>query len=294
MLFIVVIGNVVLTDFRFLLSVEMFNKFRHVLHIALIISIGYMIIKAIALIKDMLLAYYERKAFKDYTFRSIRTKFQLIQRILNVIIIFALVTVVLMTFRQVRQIGGTLLASAGIAGIVIGLAAQRSLGSILTGIQIAISQPVKIEDTVVVEGTFGTVGEITLTYVVINTWDEKRLIVPINYFLEKPIQNWSRVSPEVIGKVKVYADYTLPVDELRNKFNGWINDSKLWDKRKAALLVTDANDKTIELRATMSAKNSEDAFDLECFIREKIVTWINQQYPNSLPSSRIFFHSTTA
>jgi small-conductance mechanosensitive channel len=158
---------------------------------------------------------------------------------------------------------------------------------LLAGVQIAISQPIKIGDIVIVEEQFGTIGEITLTYIVINTWDEKRLIVPINYFLEHPFQNWTRMSPEVIGQVKVYADYTLPVATVRQKFREWLESTPLWDKRSAGLQVTGANDKTIEIRATMSARNSSDSYDLECFIREHLITFIQENYPGALPTSRL-------
>lgn len=287
LLFIFIITNIVFEKFKQFILTEHFSKISHLIEIMLIISIGIFIMKVAGFLKDFILHYYEKRKRIDYSLRSAKTKYQLLLRIVNVVILLCVVFAVLITFPQIRELGGALIASAGVAGIVIGFAAQKSLGSLFAGIQIALSQPIKIDDTIVVEGTFGTVGEITLTYVVINTWDEKRLIVPVNYFLEKPFENWTRNSPEVVSIVKVCADYTLPIVEVRAAFYGWIEKSKLWDKRKAALLITDADDKTIEVRATMSAKNSSDAFDLECYIREKLVTFINEKYPLSLPSARI-------
>jgi len=192
-----------------------------------------------------------------------------------------------MTFDSIRQIGTTLLASAGVVGLVIGFAAQKSLGTLFAGLQIAIAQPIRIDDTVVVEEQFGTIGEITLTYVVINSWDGRRLVVPINYFLEHPFENWTRTSPEVVGKVKFYADYSLPVAEVREQFNKWLENEPLWDKRTSNFIVSNATENTIELRATMSARNSDDAFTLECRMREKLIGHIHNNFPQCLPQKRL-------
>jgi small-conductance mechanosensitive channel len=291
-LFIVIAIAISITSFQNYFSKEVYNNLLHFTHILLILSISFLIIKVITFFRDLLLSYYSKKEYKDYRLRSARTKFQIIERLINVMVIIGTIAAVLMTFEQVKQIGSTLLASAGVAGIVLGFAAQRSLSTLFAGIQIAISQPVKLDDIVVVEGQFGTVGEISLTYVVLNTWDEKRLIIPINYFLEHSFENWTRSSPEVVAKVKIYADYTLPVESIRKEFLAWVHASPLWDKRKAALLVTDADDKTILVRATMSVRNSDDAFDLECYIREKLITFIRENYPNSLPTSRLDIKNT--
>jgi small-conductance mechanosensitive channel len=287
LLFLVITLNLDIQEFRAVFTLTVFQTIRKILNISLIISVGYIFLQAIAFGKSLVIMHFEKQERHDYKLRSVRTQFQLIQRILNIVVIILTITITLMTFSRVRQLGATILASAGIAGIVIGFAAQKSLGSILAGIQVAFSQPIKIDDTVVVEGQFGTVGEITLTYVVVNTWDEKRLIVPISYFLEKPFENWTRVSPEVVATIKIYTDYTLPVEQIREKFNIWLKESSLWDNRKQGLLITGANDKTIEVRATMSARNSDDAFTLECLIREKLISYIREQYPQALPSSRI-------
>lgn len=285
--FIVIALNISLERIRDDLSLNTYQNTKHTLGILLILSFSLLLVRTITMLRELALSYYTRKDSKDYILRSAKTKFQIIERVLNLVIIISTLAAVLMTFNNIKQIGTTLLASAGVAGIVLGFAAQKSLGSLFAGIQIAISQPIKIEDIVVVEGQFGTIGEITLTYVVINTWDEKRLIVPINYFLENSFENWTRISPEVVAQVKVYTDYTLPIDEVRKEFNTWLQNTNLWDKRTAALLVTDADSKTIEIRATMSARNSSDAFDLECMIREKLIRYIREKYPDALPASRV-------
>lgn len=274
------------------LSDEIFYTIRHVLFILLIIAASILLIRALTVLRELGLKHY--KTIDDdteFSLRRVKTKFILVQRILNIIIVIVMVSVILMTFENVRKIGSTLLASAGVFGLVLGFAAQKSIGTFFAGLQIAISQPIKIDDVVVVEDEFGTIGEINLTYVVVNIWDGRRLIVPVNYFLDKSFENWTRLSPKVIGKVKIYTDYSLPIDELRQQFIKWLEASPLWDKRKSGFLVTEATDKTIEIRATMSARNSDDSFDLECLIREKLITYIQQNYPGALPKSRISVES---
>ncbi|HYG51709.1 MAG TPA: mechanosensitive ion channel domain-containing protein [Flavobacteriales bacterium] len=259
----------------------------HAAKIAQLAAFGYFIIHTVSFLFELLIKYYEKKSYKDYTLRRAKTKFILIKRILHIVVIIVVTASIISTFEQARQLGTTLMASAGIAGIVIGFAAQKSLGTLFSGIQIAITQPIKLDDTVVVENQFGTIGEITLTYVVVNTWDGKRLIVPINYFLEKTFENWTRISPEIVAQVKVYSDYTLPVADVRKKVEEWLTDNPLWDKRRWNVLVTGSDDKTMTVRATMSAKDSDDAWDLECQIREKLITYIQENYPASLPVSRL-------
>jgi small-conductance mechanosensitive channel len=259
---------------------------RHGLVVLIIATTGFLITRIILVLSKLALHHYASEDPLNYAPRRAKTKFQLIQRVLNSVIIFTAFAIILMTFDSIRQVGSTLLASAGVVGIIIGFAAQKSLGTFFAGIQIAISQPIRIDDTVVVEGTFGTIGEITLTYVVLNSWDGRRLIVPINYFLEKNFENWTRTSPEVIAKVLIYADYTMPVAELREQFMKWVEASPLWDKRSKGFLVTDATERTIELRATMSARNAGDAYDLECQIREQLITYIREKHAYALPKVR--------
>jgi small-conductance mechanosensitive channel len=268
-------------------NLKFFRVARHILTISGIITSGILVIKTITVFREITFNQYKVRNPLDYSLRKTKTKFQLIQRILNFLIVFAMFAIILMTFDSIRQIGGTLLASAGVVGLVIGFAAQKSLGTLFAGIQIAISQPIRIDDVVVVEEQFGTIGEITLTYVIVNSWDGRRLVVPISYFLEKPFENWTRVSPEIVAKVKIHADYTLPIEEIRQEFKKWIEASELWDKRRCNFLVTGANDKTIEVRGTATARNSDDAYDLECIIREKLITYIREHHPTCLPTTRI-------
>jgi small-conductance mechanosensitive channel len=167
----------------------------------------------------------------------------------------------------VRQFGTSILASAGIAGVVIGFAAQKTLGNVLAGIQIALTQPLLIDDIVVVEGEFGQIEEITLTYVTVRTWDLRRMILPITYFVEKPFQNWSRISTEVLGTVILYLDYQVPLGELRVELKRLVENNPKWDRKVCGLQVIDTKPTAIEVRALVSSTDPGKAFDLRCEVR---------------------------
>src|SRR5437762_11605377 len=191
-----------------------------------------------------------------------------------------------MMFDPVRQFGTSILASAGIAGIVIGFAAQKTLGNVLAGIQIALTQPLLIGDIVVVEGEFGQIEEITLTYVTVRTWDLRRLVVPITQLVEKSFQNWSRVSTDLLGTVILYLDYQAPMGELRKELKRLVESNPKWDKRVCGLQVTDAKQSTIEVRALISGSDPGKLGDLRCEVREGLIDFLVRNYPESLPRSR--------
>jgi small-conductance mechanosensitive channel len=269
------------------MSLKYYGITRHFILVFAIAAAGFVLVRMVTLLMEITVNYYATDDLFDYSYRKAKTKFQLIHRVLNFLIVLTVASAILMTFSSIRQLGSTLLASAGVVGLIIGFAAQKSLGALFAGIQIAISQPVRIDDKVIVEGQFGTVSEITLTYVVVNIWDGRRLVVPINFFLEKSFENWTRQSPELIGKVKIFADYSLPVEEVRAEFMSWMEASALWDKRSCGLNIIDANEKNIEIQATMSAGNTDDAFALQTYIREKLITHLREKYPHCLPVARV-------
>ncbi|MHC4719751.1 MAG: mechanosensitive ion channel family protein [Planctomycetota bacterium] len=192
----------------------------------------------------------------------------------------------LMTFPKVRQLGTTILASAGIIGIVVGMAAQRTIGTFIAGIQIAVTQPIRVDDVVIVENEWGRIEEITLTYVVVKIWDLRRLIVPITYFIEKPFQNWTRKTADILGTVFIYVDYTVPFDAMREQLQKILNESELWDKKVCVLQVTNATERTVEVRALMSAADASTAWSLRCEVREKLIEFIRNKYPQALPKFR--------
>lgn len=212
-------------------------------------------------------------------------------RVISNIIVGAVIVLVasfmLMTFPAVKQIGVSLLASAGVLGVVLGFAAQKTLGNVIAGIQIALAQPIRLDDAVVVENEWGWIEEITLTYVVVRIWDLRRLVLPISYFVEKPFQNWTRTSADILGSVFLYTDYTVPVEEVRAELGRLLEKSTYWDKKVNVLQVTNATDRTIELRALMSAENSPTAWNLRCEIRERLLEFLQRKYPKSLPRSRV-------
>jgi small-conductance mechanosensitive channel len=191
-----------------------------------------------------------------------------------------------MLFSEVRHVGTSLLASAGIVSIVAGVAAQKPLANVLAGFQIALAQPVRVDDVVIVEGEWGRIEEITLTYVVVHVWDDRRLVLPLSYFIEKPFQNWTRTSSELLGSVFVWVDYTFPVEEGRAALKEIIDASPRWDKRFWNLQVTDADARTMQLRVLATAANASQAFDLRCEIREKFIAHIQKHHPQSLPRVR--------
>jgi len=192
----------------------------------------------------------------------------------------------LMTFEKVRQLGTSILASAGVIGIIVGVAAQRTIATFLAGIQIAVTQPIRIDDVVIVENEWGRIEEITLTYVVVRIWDLRRLVLPITYFIEKPFQNWTRVTADILGTVFIYVDYTVPIQAVREELHRILQNSKLWDKKVWGLQVTNTTEHTVELRALMSAPDASSAWDLRCEVRERLVEFIQKNYPDGLPKVR--------
>jgi small-conductance mechanosensitive channel len=254
--------------------------------ILLIISFAGLLISTIKVFEDYVYHTYDLNKDDNLRERKIRTQLQFIRKVIVVMIVLITIAIVLLSFDNVRKIGAGLLTGVGIGGIIIGIAAQKSLANFLAGFQIAFTQPIRIDDVLVVEGEWGRVEDITLTYVVLNIWDQRRLILPINYFIEKPFQNWTRTTSEILGTVFIYVDYTLPVDDLRSELTRLLELSALWDKRVGILQVTDAKERTMELRALVSARNSSQAFDLRCYIRENLVKYIQEHNPESLPKNR--------
>lgn len=219
--------------------------------------------------------------------RSNLTKMKIFEKIIVSIISLISVGVCLMTIDSVKSIGVSLLTSAGIAGIIVGFAAQKSIATVLAGIQIAITQPIRLDDVVIVEGEWGRIEEITLTYVVVKIWDERRLVLPIIYFLEKPFQNWTRNTSQILGTIFLYVDYSLPVDDLRKQLQLYVKDNPRWDGRVANIQVTDAKQNYKELRVLLSGRDSSLNWDLRVEIREKLLDYINANYPDSFVKIRL-------
>jgi len=219
--------------------------------------------------------------------RKIHTQVHVIQKILIFFIGLVAVGCTLMLFDAVRKFGTTLLASAGLAGIVLGFAAQQTISNLLAGIQIAITQPIRLDDVVIVEGEWGRIEEISLTYVVVRIWDLRRLILPISYFTSKAFQNWTRISSEILGTIYLYVDYSAPIDAIRSEAERIVQSSPLWDGKTCSMIVADATEKTLQIRVLISAVDSGAAFDLRCLVREKLVEFLQANHPGALPRIRL-------
>jgi small-conductance mechanosensitive channel len=254
--------------------------------ILLIIAFSFLIVRGINAVQSALMSRHRLDVPDNLSARRIYTQVSVIRKIIVTAVVILATGSILMMFDPVRQFGTSILASAGIAGIVIGFAAQKTLGNVLAGIQIALTQPVLIDDVVVVEGEFGQIEEITLTYVTVRTWDLRRMILPITYFVEKPFQNWSRVSTELLGTVILYLDYQAPMGELRKELKRLVENNPKWDKRVCGLQVTDAKQSTIEVRALVSARDAGKLGDLRAEVREGLIQFLVRNYPGSLPRQR--------
>lgn len=259
--------------------------------VLLIVSLAWMLIAGIRTFRRIFMEQFDVSKEDNLRSRKFQTQFNILERIIIFLIFIVSIGLILMLFDDVKRIGISLFASAGIAGVIIGLAAQRIIATVIAGLQIAITQPIRMDDVVIIENEWGRIEEITLTYVVVRIWDLRRLIVPSTYFFEKPFQNWTRTSAEILGTVFIYTDYQVSFDALRNELTRLLESSPLWDKKVNVLQVTDAKQNGIEVRALMSAKDSPTAWDLRVFVREKLIEFLQKNYPESLPRTRILIEN---
>lgn len=260
--------------------------FHGVAKVILIITLAVILIRAVYLAVDWLTIRYQIDKVDGFKERALRTQLHLIKRFLIVLISVICLSLLLISFESVRELGEGILASATVVTGIIIFSAQKVLGNILAGLQIAFTQPIRLGDVVIVEKEYGVIEDITLTYVVVKIWDERRLVLPISYFIEKPFENWTRYSTELIGTIFLYADYRINVDLVREEFNRVVTDAELWDKRVKALQVTDAKNETIELRMLVSASTAARLWDLRCYVREKMIDYIQKRFPDCLPRRR--------
>ena len=260
----------------------------HGFSLAAIFIGGWLVIAVMSGVKHRLLGRYAL-INTDFRSRKMHTQFTVLGRVLYFLVGLVTLALMLRTFHGVAGIGTSLLASAGVTTLIIGFAAQKTLGILVSGIHIAITQPIRLEDSVVVEGEWGWIEEINFTYVVVRCWDLRRLVVPISYFIEKPFQNWTRHSTEIIGSVELRVDYRLPVEELRQAFYAILKESPLWNGNVKAVQVTDITERTMTVRALMTGHDAPSTFDLRCEMREKMLTWIEAHYPHYLPRTRILY-----
>jgi hypothetical protein len=219
--------------------------------------------------------------------RKARTQLQFFEKTVKVVIWVITSGLILLNFESLQKIGGSLLASAGLASVVLGFAAQKTLANLIAGFQIAFTQPIRLEDAVYVEGVWGWVEEITLTYVVVRAWDQRRLVLPITYFVEKPFQNWTRTTAQILGSVYLHVDYKTDIAALRAELDDILAATDLWDGDKKVLQVVDATERCVVLRALMTGKNSPTTWDLRCHVREKLIAYLKENYPQRFPLMRV-------
>jgi small-conductance mechanosensitive channel len=264
----------------------------HVLLVGFVLLVGWTSIRASEIGATLYLHRFRTDVDDNLLARKHLTQVRILKRAADILIGLFTIGVALMTFDEVRQYGLSLFASAGAASLVVGLAARPLLTNLIAGVQIAITQPIRLEDAVIVEGEWGWIEEITSTYVVVRLWDWRRMVLPIAYFLEKPFQNWTRESGALIGSVFLYLDYSVPVQAVRDKLTEIAAESPLCDGKVINLQVSDARDSVIELRALVSARTAPQCWDLRCEVREKLIAFVQAEYPHALPHMRIAFDKT--
>lgn len=246
-------------------------------------AFAWLSVKIVYVFSDTILTRQEITGEDDIRKRKIYTQLQFLRRMSIIILVLFFTSIILLNFEGIRKLGAGILTSAGIAGIIIGFAAHRSLGNLLAGLQIAFSQPIKINDDVFLENEYGRIEDITLTYVFIKLWDMRRLVVPLHYFIDKPFQNWTMISADIIGTVVFHLDYLTPVEPMRKELKRILEKNALWDRKTGILEVINSGNKTVEIRAAMSARNGDDAWNLKCQVREELLDFLQKNYPEHLP-----------
>jgi small-conductance mechanosensitive channel len=254
--------------------------------VAVIALIGWLSMRAVDLAASRYLARHSLDIDENFRARKHVTQVRVFKRVLDTLIIIIAFSTALMTFESVRQYGVSLFASAGAAGLIVGLAARPLLSNLIAGVQIAITQPIRIEDAVIIENEWGWIEDIASTYVVVRLWDWRRLVVPLSYFIERPFQNWTRDAASLIGSIMLHVDHAANVPRIRKRLESAVRESALWDGAVVNLQVVDSHPQTIELRALVSARNAPQSWDLRCEIREKLLAFLQEEMPEGMPHNR--------
>jgi small-conductance mechanosensitive channel len=259
----------------------------HVLLVALICSITWLVAALAFVAEDAVLARYRTDVPDNRHARRVRTQVTVLRRLAVAVLALCAVAGILMTFPGARTAGASLFASAGLLSVIAGLAAQSTLANVFAGLQLAFTDAIRVEDVVVVEGEWGRIEEITMTYIVVHLWDDRRLILPSTYFTTTPFQNWTRRAAELLGTVELDLDWTVPVDDMRHELTRLLDASDLWDGRVGVLQVTEATGGLVRVRALASAVDAPTLFDLRCHVREELVDWLQRTQPHALPRARV-------
>ena len=259
---------------------------RHGLVILTIGAVSWLVAKVIFVVEDLVLNRVRVDVRDNRRARRVRTQLGVLRRLTAVAITVIAIAASLMTFDAMRTYGASVLASAGLVGVVAGLAAQTTLSNVFAGLQLVFTDALRYDDIVVVEGQWGRIEELTLTYVVVHLWDERRLVLPATYFTTTPFENWTRSESRVVGAVMLYLDPTAPIPALRAKTRELVEANPLWDRRDWVLQVTDCTELTMAVRVTASAADASSAWDLKCDLREQLLDWLQCEHPSALPRLR--------
>ena len=259
---------------------------QRLLHVGVVACLTWLLVRAVAAGERAILRNHPIEMADNLAARRVQTQTRVLSRVLMGVIVLFGVATVLLAFPQARQVGKTLLASAGIVGLVAGIAARPVFGNLIAGLQIALTQPIRLDDVVIVEGEWGRIEEIGSSYVVVRIWDERRMVVPLSWFIENPFQNWTRRSADLLGTAFLWLDYRTPVAAVRAELERICRESPLWDGRVCVTQVTEASEHAIQVRLLVSARNSGDAFDLRCIVRERMLDFLAREHPQALPRTR--------
>ena len=264
------------------------NVLRQVLAMGLVIALGWFGIGCVYAFQAATLRRYDLRAQNNLQARRIHTQFQFFRRMIIALIVVITIGALLWTFNDasIWRWGSGLLASAGVASVILATAARSTAANFFAGLQIAFTDPIHVDDVVVIQGEWGRIEEINSAYVVVKIWDLRRLIVPLSFFIENAFQNWTRDSSDIMGTAFLYVDYSIPVEALRQQLEVIVHPSPLWDGRTCVLQVTNLSERAMEVRCLTSSRDSSDSFDLRCLIREKMTEWIQQNYPGAFPLTR--------
>lgn len=275
------------------LTPKVMDALQHITGLGLIAAAAWLVILCIEIFSDIITGRYRIDVKDNLTARRIQTQFKMLHRIIVVLVIIVTLAIMLMTFPAIRHIGESVLASAGLASLIVGLAAKGTLSNLVAGVQIAFTQPFRIEDAVVIEGEWGWIEEIGTMYVVVRIWDLRRLVLPLSYFLDHPFQNWTYSSADLLAHCYIYTDYSVPVQALRDELGRILKTTPLWAGKVCVLQVSQLQQFTVQIRALMDARSSGDAWDLRCVVREQMIDFLTKNYPGSLPRYRGEFDTGT-
>ncbi len=272
---------------------HLLDQIDQVVEILLVLSLGWLAIGGVYVFQAIMLRKFDISVADNLRARSVHTQMQFFRRILIAMVVLLTMGVLLWSLHDERlwKFGTGMLASAGLASLILATAAKSTASNLIAGMQIAFSEPIRVDDVVVIQGDWGKIEEITSTYVIVKIWDLRRLVVPLSFFIEQPFENWTRRSGDILGTSFLYVDYTVPVDALRQELLRVVQESPLWDKRVCGLQVTNLSERTMELRCLMSSAGSSQSFDLRCLVREKMIEFLRAHYPNALPTVRMEMHA---